>query len=117
MAKINKTGLTPMQLARLEKSLSKQFRTDRGIQTLEAIILTEVPADPAKEITDGMIDWNRRHFNRLDGRQQAEYEARLKAKRYYVLKYDDMMGLHVPKIVFDAVPGRIVKDVDQKAAA
>ena len=117
MAAIDKTGLTPMQLGRLETALAKQFRTDRGIQTLEAIILTELPANPAKEITDGMIDWNRRHSNRLDGRQQAAYMARLEAKRYYVLKYDDMMGLHVPKIVFDAVPGRIVKDVDASKAA
>lgn len=108
MANIDKSNLTPMQLGRLEKALSKRFRTDHGVQTLEEIILTEIPYNPMKEIMDGMIDWNSRHFNRLSGAEQRAYEQRLKDKKYYVLKYDSLTGLQVPKIVFDAVPGREV---------
>ena len=90
-------NLTAMQLGRLTAQLEKQYRfSDGSVQSLRAYLESNAPL--VKETGDGMIDWNRRRFNRMDGRQQAEYEARLKAKRYYYLN-----GLQVPKIVYDAV--------------
>lgn len=121
MAQINKEGLTPMQLGRLEKALAKQFRMDGKIMTLEQIITDCVPADPAKTVTDGMIAWSRTRFNRMNGAEQKAYEARLKARRHYNLEcpnpqYPGMETYtEVPKIVFDRVEGRITRDVDKAA--
>lgn len=113
MAQINTLGLTATQIGRLEQALEKQYNNGGQIQTMREM-LAELPDHPDKEITDGMIDWNRRHFNRLDGRQQDDYMDRLKKKRKYCLRYaDPLMALMVPKIVFDAVPGRIVQNVDE----
>lgn len=118
MAQINKEGLTPMQLGRLERALAKRFIMRGKVMTLEQIITDCVPADPAKTITDGMCDWSRTRFNRMNGAEQKAYEARLKARRYYNLECPDPAYAElecytgVPKIVFDQVKGRITKDVD-----
>lgn len=89
-------GLSPMQLGRLNASLDRVYRFETGTHTLRE----HLERAPTREKTesDGMIDWSRTRFNRMDARQQADYERRLKAKRYYFVD-----GIAVPKIVFDAV--------------
>lgn len=97
MSKIRTDNLTPMQAGRLNAALDKRYRwSDGAIKTLREFI--EGEASIAKQTGDGMIDFNRRRFNNMDGREQRAYEARLKAKRYFYLN-----NQQVPKIVFDAV--------------
>lgn len=89
--------LSPMQLGRLNAALDKLYRFEDGVRTLRAQL--ERAPTLEKSEGDGMIDWSRTRFNRMDGREQVEYERRLRAKRYYYLN-----GMQVPKIVHDAVP-------------
>lgn len=89
-------SLSAMQAGRLSAALARPYRFSDGIRSLKAEL--ERNPDKTKSESDGMIDWSRSKFNRMDGREQAAYEARLKAKRYYFVG-----GLAVPKIVFDAV--------------
>lgn len=92
----NTEGLTPMQLGRLNKALDKPMRFDGVVMTLRQKLLA-LPV-VTKGTSDGMIRYNRRHFNRLDYRGQAEYIAKLKAQRIYYLN-----DWEVPKVVYDAV--------------
>lgn len=94
-ARIVTEGLGPMQKGRLDTALDRRHNRNGEIATLRAFIER---GEGVKSETDGMIDYNRTKFNRMNGSQQREYEARLKAKRYYLVD-----GWIVPKIVFDAV--------------
>lgn len=100
----------PMRRARLDEQLDtlKRF-SDGGTRTVRAELLRLAAAGPlVRSIGDGMIDYNRIHFNRLQSvKAQREYEARLKAKRHYYIN-----DWQVPKIVFDAIPGDIVRTGD-----
>jgi hypothetical protein len=97
----NTENLTPMQKGRLEKALDKQYRFSDGIRTLRAEIERRAKNEGLeKDTCDGMLDYNRTRFNRMNGAEQREYMARLKAKRYYFVN-----NLKVPKIVFDAIAG------------
>lgn len=95
MAKLETASLSAMNAGRLAKALEKQARYAGEVRTLGAHIAT---LKGEKSEGDGMIDWNRRKFNAMTGREQTAYEARLKARRYY---YVD--GWQVPKIVWDCV--------------
>ena len=95
MAIVNTSGLSPMQLGRVNAVLDKRARYDGVIRTLREHIAT---LDGVKKEGDGMIDWNRRRFNAMRGDEQRAYEARLKARRYYYV--DEWQ---VPKIIFDLV--------------
>lgn len=88
-------SLSPMQLGRLNAALDRQYRFADGVRTLRAEL--ERAQVLEKSETDGMVDWSRTRFNRMDGREQAAYEARLKARRYYYIN-----NVQVPKIVYDA---------------
>lgn len=101
----NRHNLSPMVAARLETCLAKLFRYDDGVRSLGAEIEARAGRGEifAKKATDGMIDYSRTKFNRMNGREQAAYEARLKAKRYYWLECSDGTGMSVPKTVFDAI--------------
>ena len=88
-------SLSPMQLGRLNAALDRQHRFADGVRTLRAEL--ERAQVLEKSETDGMVDWSRTRFNRMDGREQAAYEARLKARRYYYIN-----NVQVPKIVYDA---------------
>lgn len=91
--------LTPMQFGRVQLALEKQYRFADGVRTLREELQRMAAIAPIEKTeSDGMIDWNRTTFNRLDYKGQAAYEARLKAKRYYYAS-----GLVVPKIVYDAI--------------
>lgn len=94
------SGLSAMQIGRLNAALDKQMRFADGIRTIRAQIERMAAAGPlVKSEGDGMIDWSRTKFNRMGSdREQREYEARLKAKRYFYLN-----NWQVPKVVFDAV--------------
>ena len=95
MATINTTGLTPMQLGRLNVALDKRYRFDEDVRTLREHIAT---LKGEKREWDGMCDWSRTRFNRMSGDEQRRYEARLKARRYYTID-----GFTVPNIVWDVV--------------
>lgn len=94
----NTTNLTPMQLGRLNAALEKRYRfQSAGVLTLRQYI-ESLPSIEKSEC-DGMIGWNRRHFNRLGSTaDQRAYEDRLKAKRHYFVN-----GVEVPKLVHDAI--------------
>jgi hypothetical protein len=95
MARIITDNLTPMQIGRLNKALAKLYRIESGeVVTLRTYVER---ADGIKREWDGMCDWSRSKFNRMTGKEQAAYEAMLKARRYYVID-----GMIVPKIVYDA---------------
>ncbi len=83
-----------MALGRLNKALDTQYSFSDGVCTLRQKLESLHPI--VKEETDGMVNWNRRHFNRTS--DQKGYEARLKAKRIYYIN-----DINVPKIVYDAV--------------
>ena len=80
--------------ARAEKVLSSLVRTPNGVMTWREFIDTATSLD--LQVSDAMIDWNRLTFNRMTHREQADYEARLRAKTYYWVN-----NVKVPKIVFD----------------
>lgn len=97
------SGLSPMAKARTEAALAKRFRYSDGIRTLGEDLQQRFDRGElvAKQETDSMIEWSRTRFNRMNGREQAEYEARLKSKRLYWLQDRDGFGHAVPKLVFD----------------
>lgn len=97
MAQIWLDDLTPMQLGRVQKALDKKYNFGGEVRTLGEHIGTLCGV---KTEGDGMIDWNRHRYNRMNGEEQRAYEARLKAKRYYYID-----GWQVPKIVWDCVLG------------
>ena len=101
MTRIFTDNLSPMQIGRLDKALAKLYRVEGGeIVTLRTIVER---AEGIKREWDGMCDWSRRKFNSMNGKEQAAYEAMLKARRYYTID-----GITVPKIVYDACVGTIV---------
>jgi len=91
---------------RLIDCLSKQYRDVYGnVQTLSQLIEKRHGNGEIthKQETDGSIDWNRRKFNRMNYRAQAEYEKRISSKRYYWLVDQYGNGMQVPKTVYDAI--------------
>lgn len=95
MAVLDTSKLSPMALGRVNAALDKLARYSGEVRTLRAHLET---LQGLKTEGDGFIDYNRRRFNAMDYKQQAAYEARLRAKRYY---YVD--NWQVPKIVWDCV--------------
>jgi hypothetical protein len=95
MATIKTDGLTPMQLGRVAKILEKLERREGVVRKLCQHIEA---GQGVKTETDGMCDYNRHTFNRMNEKEQRAYEARLKARRYYMVD-----GYTVPKIIYDLV--------------
>ena len=93
-------GLTPMQLGRLDKALDTLVRIDGEVVTWRAHILANVVR---KRESDGMADYSRTRFNRMTGREQEAYMARLKAKRVFIVEDAQGFGRAVPKVIYDAV--------------
>lgn len=97
MAAIITSNLSAMQLGRLNAQLDKQYHfSSIGVAPMRQWI--EAQTSITKSETDGMMDYSRTRFNRMDNREQAEYMARLKSRRHYFIN-----NVKVPKIVFDAV--------------
>ena len=81
---------------RIEKALHKLYRfSDGRVMTLLAYIEN---TDGHKEKADGTIDYNRRHFNSLDDKQQKEYMATLEGRTYYYFN-----NIKIPKMVWDCI--------------
>lgn len=93
--------------SRQNAALNKQYRFAHGVDTFRAMIDRGV-FSYAEAVTVPRIYYNRIKFNRMDGRQQAEYEKRLKeTKTEYRLIYkaDSELSVNVPKLVFDYFQG------------
>lgn len=97
--------LSPMQAARLETALAKRLRYSDGVRTLGEDLQRRFDAGQlvAKKASDGAIDYDRRKFNRMTGKEQSAYEARLAAKRYYWAEDSDGIGHAIPKTIFDVL--------------
>lgn len=95
MARLNLDGLSPMQAGRVAVALDKLWRIGGEVMTLRQFVLA---SEGRKRITDGACDYNRHTFNRMNNAEQRAYEARLAARRYYIL--DDVP---IAKIVWDCV--------------
>lgn len=93
-------SLTMANQGRLRKCLDKQYRFSGVIMTLEQYLdgnqFTVVDRDEQK------YEYNRRKFNGMDYREQAEYERKLEERvtRYYAMFTDGTL-LQIPKIVAD----------------
>ena len=94
--RIDVSGMTPHQAARANAALDSLVRIDGQVMSWRAFI--ESCDAIEKSESDGMIDYSRSHFNRLDHDGQARYMARLKTKRMYYVN-----GYVVRKLVYDAV--------------
>ena len=93
------SDLLKANAARLQSCLAKRYSFSGQVLTLGEWLHTQHALGPVeKSEGDGMIGWSRTRFNRMDGRQQDDYEASLRAKHYYYLN-----SVQVPKIVFDIV--------------
>lgn len=91
------SSLAPVQVARVNAALDKVYRfADGHVCSLRQWL--EAQTSIEKSESDGMIDFNRRHFNRLENGEQDAYMARLRNKRHYWINHTD-----VPKIVYDVV--------------
>lgn len=97
-------NLTAANFARLNAALDKQYRFSHGVDTFRNMIeeghysrgeIGEVPS----------VQWDRRKFNRMDHRQQAEYQRKLDTMKpeYRLFNKDCPHGSFctVPKLVFD----------------
>mgnify|MGYP001564506674 CR=1 FL=1 len=86
--------------ARTQKSLSKLYRFDGVVMTLGAYL--DSKEFEVVEREEGKIEYNRRKFNNMDYREQAEYERKLaeKVTRYYA-QFSDGSMLTIPKLVAD----------------
>jgi hypothetical protein len=99
MATFDFTHLAPVQVARVNAALDKVYRFSSGRvcslrQYIEALPTVE------REETDGMIDYRRATFNRLENGEQEAYMKRLRDRRLYWIN-----DVKVPKIVYDVVRG------------
>lgn len=80
------------QAARADKVLNSLIRIDGVVTSWRDFVSRGVVTSEG----DGMIDWSRTKFNRMNYREQAAYEAKLKAKRYYYVN-----DVQCPKTVWD----------------
>ena len=94
--RIETSGMTPHQAARANAALDSLVRIDGQVMSWRKFF--ESCEAIEKSESDGMIDYSRTHFNRLDHDGQARYMARLKAKRMYYVN-----GYVVKKLVYDAI--------------
>ena len=82
-----------------------------AIKTLRQHIESLAAAGPLElSEGDGMIDYSRRHFNRLGSlKEQDAYIAGLKAKRYYWIN-----DWKIPKLVHDALAQSVIESFDHQ---
>ena len=89
-----RANIAPAATARAGAILDALVRLPAGVTSWRQFVDNAETLDLST--SDAMIDWNRRSFNRMNHREQAEYEARLRARTYFWIN-----GIKVPKIVFD----------------
>ncbi len=104
MSLFDTSKLSAPNLARFNSAMDKLFRYKDGVRSLRAEIEARHERGELvdKNASDGMIDYSRTRFNRMDGREQADYMKRLEAKRYYWINDRDGAGSAIPKLAFDA---------------
>lgn len=103
-------GLEKANAARLDAALDKQWRFKNGISTFRALIEAG-EFDRAEVGETPLATWNRRKFNRMDQRQQAEYQRKMDTTKpeYRLFRTGCPHGswVPVPKMVFDWAAVRI----------
>lgn len=94
------SNLAPAQEARLQKSLAQLYRFDGEIMTLQAKLDRDAVSFESKEVPK--YEYNRIKFNRMDYREQADYEEKLKQKKIsYRAIFADGSLIEIPKMVHD----------------
>ena len=89
---------------RLDSLLSKVARYSDGVFRLQDKLEREHAMHGLrKSVSDGMSEYSRSRFNRMNHKEQDAYLARLKAKRIYSVWRPDGTGWTVPKLVYDAL--------------
>ena len=99
--------LTKAMEARQSAALDKQYSFAHGVDTFRAMIERGVFSH-GECATVPKIYYDRIKFNRMDGKQQAEYERRLqetKDEYRLIYKVDSDLSVNVPKLVFDYFQG------------
>lgn len=95
--------LSKANAVRLDAALDRQYRFASGTSSFRHLI--ETGTFSASEAADvSKITYDRSKFNRMDHKQQAEYNRRLsETKTEYRLIYSDDADrfVVVPKIIFD----------------
>ena len=101
---VKRPDLSAANAARLNAALDKLWRFSHGIDTHRAMIergyfsCAEIGETPS-------VQWNRRKFNRMGPREQAEYQRKLDTMKpeYRLLIAGCPYGawVAVPKMVFD----------------
>ena len=89
--------------ARMNTALDKVYRFSDATESFRQRIERGVYCR-AEAVEVPRVQYNRLKFNRMDGRQQAEYERKLKEKKteYQLFYADDPDAYTVaPKLVFD----------------
>ncbi len=104
------TALDKANAARENAALNKCYRFSHGIDTLGAMI--ERGAFCHAEIAQvPSVKWDRRKFNRMDHREQAEYQRKLDTMkpeyRLFNTGCADGSWITVPKMVFDVAQARL----------
>jgi hypothetical protein len=95
--------LSKANAARLNAALDKQYRFSHGVDTLRGMIAAG-KFSHAEAASVPRVEYNRHKWNRMNAREQAEYERKMKeTKTEYRLIYaaDPDRFIAAPKMVFD----------------
>lgn len=98
------SNLTAANLSRLNAALDKKYRFSHGVDTYRGMIESGYFSHAEAGETPS-VQWNRRKFNRMDGREQADYQRKLDTMKpeYRLFNKECPHGSFcaVPKMVFD----------------
>ena len=98
------TDLTKANEARLNAALDKKYQLSHGVDTFRGMIAAGAYSHGEAGETPS-VKWDRRKYNRMDHRQQAEYSRKLdtmKPEYRLFLKGCPHWSFHaVPKMLFD----------------
>ena len=88
--------------ARLQNELNKQYRfSDGSVLTMGQWIKKN--SSLVTEESDGMIDYSRTKFNRMNYHEQAKYINNLKNKRYYWVN-----NIKISKLIYDYISNEVI---------
>ena len=97
-------ALTPMNRGRVEKVLRKEYRRPNGnIVSLQDIIESG-DYIRKEEREEPKVNFNRIRYNRMNAREQDQYEEKLKEKKkvYYLVTAKETY-FQIPKIVYNVI--------------
>ena len=105
--------LTRANEARLNAALDRRYRFTFGESSFRQAI-ADGRFNRAEQGTKPGAQWDRRKFNRMDGKQQAEYQRKLDSKvtvyRLYFTDCPHGSWVDAPKSVFDWYVSRQVAE-------